>query len=182
MHSQCLTAVFVAALAAVAPRPALADNYDGDWHFSLTPYAWDAGAHASLQIRSPGGAISRTNANSTPFQDIKRLHALAMVFADVHKGLWSAFLDVVYVSLGDSTTIVRSVTLPDGSMQIPINLHSSVGLEDLIVTSGLGYAVLHDDHAAADIFVGLRAAGVNTTLKWQFAQPLNQFPQTGSAS
>src|SRR5262249_11656716 len=130
MRVPCMAAAVVAATA----TPALADVYDGDWHFSLSPYAWLAGSDTSLQFRMPGGAVSRTTLSASPTDVVKHLHFGFFGFSDVRKGEWSAFSDLMYVSLGDSATIVHSITLPNGSVQVPINLRTNVGLQELAWT------------------------------------------------
>jgi hypothetical protein len=184
MRIRSAAATLVAALGLGLPASARAavDPYDGGWHFSLTPYLWLAGTDTSLQFRGPGGSVIRTSLNASPVDIIKHLHFGLMVFGDVHKDEWSAFSDVIYASVGGSNSAVRNITLPGGVIEFPLNSRTSVGLQELVWTAGLGYAVLHDGQSSADVFVGLRAAAANTSLKWRFAGPLNLFPQTGSAS
>jgi hypothetical protein len=179
-----VAATLLAAVGAGWPTSALAnvDPYDGDWHFSLTPYAWLPGIDTSLKFQGPRGSIARTSLNTSPGDIIDHLHIAAMIAGDVHKGEWSAFSDIVYASLGGSNTAVRDITFPDHSIEIPLNLRTSVGVQVLVWTAGIGYAVLHDGQSSADVFLGVRGAGANTSLKWRFAGPLDLFPQTGSTS
>jgi hypothetical protein len=177
-----MAAALAAALGIGMSMPALADPYDGDWHFSLTPYVWLAGAYTSLQFETPGGSISRTRLGASPFDIVKHLHFGAMGFVDARKGKWSAFSDLIYASVGASNSVVRSITFPDGSIEIPVNLQTHVGLQELVWTAGAGYTVLYDGHSSADLFAGVRAAAADTSLRWQFAQPLFHFPQAGEAS
>jgi hypothetical protein len=184
MRIRFVAAALVAAFGVGLPASALADvdPYDGDWHFSLTPYGWLPTIDTSLQFRGPRGSIVRTSTSVDPGQLIDDLHFAAMVSGDVRKGEWSAFSDILYASIGASDTFVRDITFPDHSVEIPLNLRTSVGVQLLVWTGGIGYAVLHDGQSSADVFVGVRAAAANTSLKWRFAGPLNLFPQTGSAS
>ncbi|HUO91226.1 MAG TPA: hypothetical protein VMU08_18800 [Rhizomicrobium sp.] len=169
------------ALLVAGPGPARADvdPYDGGWHSSFSPYLWLSGSDMTLDFKMPGGSVSRVMVSESPFDVLKTLHFAAMGAGDIRKGDWVVIADLIYASVGDGNTSVRNITFPDGSVQIPINLHTSDGLQELVVTAGAGYAVLHDGVSSADIFVGLRAAAASTKLEWRFAGPLGLVPQSG---
>jgi hypothetical protein len=178
-----MAAAFVAALGAGLPVSALADvdPYDGDWHTSLSPYLWLAGSDMTLRFTRPDGSQIETSVSEGPFDVLKQLHFGVMGAGDIRKGDWVVVTDLIYASLGDSNTSVHNITFPNGSVQVPINVRTSTGLQELIVTGAVGYAVLHDGVSSADVFVGVRAAGASTKLEWRFAGPLGLFPQTGEA-
>src|SRR5262249_2075840 len=152
-----------AALLAAAPAPALAetdafDPYDGGWHSSFSPYLWLAGSDMTLHFKTPpDGSLIETTVTESPFDVIKQLHFGLMGAAAIRKGNWVVVNDLIYASIGDGNTTVRNITFPNGIVQVPINVHTSEGIKQLIVTAGVGYAVLHDGVSSADVFVGVRA-------------------------
>jgi hypothetical protein len=169
------------ALGLIAATPAFADvdPYDGGWHSSFSPYLWLAGSEMTLDFKTPAGSETQVTVAESPFNVLKQLHFGVMGGGDLRKGDWVVVTDLIYASLGDSNTNVRSITFPGGNVQVPVNVRTSDGIQELIITGGVGYAVLHDGVSAADVFVGVRAAAASTKLEWNFGGPLGAFPQTG---
>jgi hypothetical protein len=179
-----MAAALAAAFGAAIPAPALADvdPYDGGWHSSFSPYVWLAGSDMTLRFTRRDGTVAETTVSESPFDVLKQLHFALMGAGDIRKGDWVVVNDLIYASIGDGNTSVRNITFPDGSVQIPVNVHTSDGIKELIVTAGVGYAVLHDGVSSADVFVGVRAAAMNTKLEWNFAGPLGLFPKSGKVT
>src|SRR5580658_9240226 len=120
MGWRCMqTRVFlvVAALACVVcayARPASADTdmYDGNWRFTFAPYIWAPTINGSLNFTAPGaqGGASLpnqippgTNIGVTvgPNSYLTNLNSAFLGYFEVRKSNWSAFTDVITMSLSD---------------------------------------------------------------------------------
>ena len=179
-------ATAVAALVTVTLHPAIANDndYDGNWHYALTPYVWLPGVSGDLNFRPARfpNVTASVNIDEGPLDVLKHFRFGLMGTATVRKGEWSAFTDTMYVSLSGDKAAVRTVTGPLGIVEIPVNVGTTLDIKDLVSTNGIGYSLYHDDITEADAFVGFRYAGVWTDLNWRFSVPLLQLSRTGSAS
>jgi hypothetical protein len=174
-----LAAVFVS-FAAGAQAAAPANPYDGDWHTSLTPYVWLAGSTTKLNFVNPvNGANVSASATQTATQTLGKLHFALMGINEVRKGEWTAFGDVLYASIGSSSAKVRTVTGPNGLVEIPVNVDTKDSLQQLILTLGVGRSIYHDDGSFADAFAGVRYGAIKAKLDFSLAGPLNLLPKSG---
>ena len=125
---------------------------------------------------------AHVNVDEGPLDVLKHLRFGLMGTGDVRKDEWSAFSDMIYVSLSGDKAAVRTVTGPLGIVEIPVNIGTTVDIKGFVSTNGVGYSVYHQDTTQADVFVGFRYVGMWTDLNWRFSTPLRQLPRTGTAS
>ena len=176
-----LVAALFASIAAIGAKAAApADPYDGDWHTSLTPYAWLAGSTTKLDFVNPvNGANVSVTATETATQVLGKLHFALMGINEVRKGEWTVFGDVLYASVGSSNAQVKTVTGPNGLVEIPINVDTKDSLQQLILTLGVGRSIYHDDGSFADAFAGVRYGAIKSKLDFNLAGPLNLISKSG---
>jgi hypothetical protein len=171
-------------VATILPASAEDNAYDGNWHFTLTPYVWLPGVTGDLKFNVPRfpDVSANVNVDEGPIDVLKHLRFGLMGTGDARKDNWSAFTDMIYVSLSGDKAAVKTVTGPLGLVEIPVNIGTTVDLKSFVWTNGVGYSVYHRDNTSADVFVGFRYVGISTDLDWSFSTPLGLLPQTGSAS
>lgn len=172
------------ALAALAASPACADPlrpnmYDGDWHFTLTPYVWLPGVTSDLSYRIPGHPEANASVHTSAGDILSKLKFALMGTGDARKGEWTVFADLLYVDLGSTKSKVRTVTGPGGLVEFPVDVGTKASLQEGIVTLGVGRSIYHDGGSFADAFAGARWFGVKSALDFRFAGPLNLLPISG---
>ncbi len=162
-----------------APARAAEDPYDGNWHFTLTPYLWLPSLDGTLRFDLPNGS---PNVSASKGDILENLDFAFMATGDIRRGNWSAFTDFIYLDLSDDNAEVRSVTLPGGVVEIPIDVGTQAGVKGYLWTLAASYTLVRGPAASLDVFAGFRDAQLKPSLDWQFAGPLGLFPQAGSAS
>lgn len=174
--------VLIASLATpAAANTASEEAFDGDWHFSLSPYAWIPGVTSDLHYRIRGKE-GDASVHLSASELLSHLKFGFMGMADARKGEWSGFTDLIYANLGAMKARVRILTGPAGLVEIPINIGTKASLQEGILTFGIGRAIYHDDGSWADGFVGMRWLGAKSVLDFSFAGPLTLLPISGRLS
>ena len=156
--------------------------YDGNWHFTLTPYLWLPSVDGSLSFDTPSGETLSTDLDISAGDILENLDFALMATGDARKGNWFVFTDFIYLNLSDDNAAVRTVTGPGGLVEIPINTATQTKLHGFVWTLAVGYALAQGPSASLDVFVGFRDLQQTADLDWQFAGPLQLFPQSGSLS
>jgi hypothetical protein len=156
------------------------DVYDGNWHFSITPYIWAPGFEGDFDFAVPPSANGNPEVEAGPTDILEALDFAFMGYGDARKGPWSVFADFMYVDLSDDESRVRTITGPGGIIEIPINVRTEVGLEASVFTFGGAYTVYRAGGFSMDAFLGARYLDTDVSLSWQFANPPLFLPQTGS--
>jgi hypothetical protein len=174
--------VLVLATAPGRANAASVDIYDGNWHFSLTPYVWAPAFSGDLDFDPPVGSRGKPSVNAGAFDLLKFLNFAFMGTAEARKAAWEVFTDLAYVDLSSKNGSVRQVVGPGSVVQIPINIQTKVGLTAAIWTSGLGYSVFHDDATSVILFAGFRGMSTDPSVEWSFSGPLDLLPQSGRIS
>src|SRR5262245_25511306 len=105
--------------------------YDGQWHFSLTPYLWLPSTDAALRFELPSGS---TNVGASKSDILESLNFALMATGDVRKGDWSLFTDFIYLNLSNQNAKVRTITGPGGIVEVPIDVGSQVKLKGFLWT------------------------------------------------
>jgi hypothetical protein len=176
-------AAFAALAIVLAASPAAAaapqNPYDGDWHFTLSPYGWITGVTSTLAFSIPGQIGAEATVHSSAGDLLSNLKFAVMGTVSARKGEWIVFGDLIYADLGSTKAQVRTLTGPAGLVEFPVNVGTKVSLQQGIVTLGIGRSIYHDDNFSADGFAGVRWLGVKAALDFHFAGPLNLLPISG---
>jgi hypothetical protein len=173
---------------ALMPAAQAAENvYDGNWHFSLTPYLWLPSIDGELTFVIPPGSSGGPNGGSVDVgagseEILASLNFAFMGTGDVRKGRWSLVTDFIYLDLSVDKTDVKSITGPGGIIDIPIDTSSKTSLSGYIWTLAGAYSLATGPGATLDLLAGFRDAQLEVSLEWQFAGPVGSFPQSGGFS
>lgn len=166
----CRLALAGLALAAALPSAAAQTNlFDGNLHFSVTPYLWLPNINADLNYDLPRLAGNQFRTEIGPNDYLEHLKFAVMLSGEVRKGNWSAFTDLLYLDLGNEQTRVRDLTGPRGRAFAQTDLRSQTSLQSTVWTLAGAYTLTHGPMANLDLLFGFRYLGLDTDLKWQFA-------------
>lgn len=185
------TSASAAAQATPAPSPA-ASAAPSTSQLRVTPYLWLPSINASLRfdrgdIHLPTGALPPALPNSAnvtigPNKYLSNLNSAFMFTADVRKGNGSIFTDVMYLNLSSGKSSVASLTSPDGSVVIPVNVSTSARLRSTVWTLALSASPFTTSSPPPlEGFVGFRNLTVSSRADWSLTGPLGQLGPTGSA-
>ena len=169
----------IMALLFAAPARAAEDPYDGNWHFTFTPYLWLPALDGTLNFNLPNGS---PNVDASAGALLEKLNFALMGAGDARRGNWSIFTDFIYLNLSSNNATVRSVTGPGGVVEIPIDIGTESSQRGFLWTLAASYTLLRGPVGSLDVFAGVRDVQLKASLDWQFAGPLGAFPQTGSTS
>ena len=177
-----LLPAILGALAVAAAAPASAadgEPYDGAWRFSIMPYLWAPGYEGHFRYNIPPGASGSPNVKVGPIDALSLLNVAFMGNAEVDKGRWGLYTDIVYVDFENTSARVKDITGPNGAVEFPVNLGTEGGLKATVLTIAPAYAFYTGNGSATQVFLGARYLDVESSLKWNFSGPLTLFPQSG---
>ena len=72
------------------------DMYDGQWHYSLTPYAWFPNVSQTLQFNTPSGGGKTVEVEVKPDSYLSNLEFALMGTFEARKGDWALAMDLIY--------------------------------------------------------------------------------------
>jgi hypothetical protein len=195
MNSRVLRTVMAAALfaaALLAPLHARAQAPAEDrWTFALMPYLWLPNVNGKLNYGPPpvNGATANVSIDAdTLLSDLKFAF---MITGEARKGRWLIGTDVIYLSLGNSDSTIKSVDFNPGPGPINIsttglNASTDSSLKGWVWTLVGGYALVQEPAASLDVIGGFRYLGLKTDTDWQLTATVNlpnsalTFARTGS--
>ena len=111
------------------------DMYDGQWHYSLTPYAWFPNIYQTLQLTTPLGGGKTVNVEVKPNSYLSNLDFALMGTFEARKGDWALAMDLVYNDFSGEKGKIRTVRGPGGNLSLPIDVNVNVDLKALIWTA-----------------------------------------------
>lgn len=171
------------ALAVAAPAGAQENMFDGNWHFSITPYLWLPNVSGSTAVNKPVGTVQRLSTNVSPSSWLADLEGAALISAEARKGEWSIFTDYIYLNFNRVNARGVTVTGPAGNPVVGVNLGTDVTLKGDVWTLAGGYAVIREKNTHMDVFGGFRSLGLETSINWNLAGTLGLLPAlTGTAT
>lgn len=176
-----LGSAVLAALALAANERARAGEPTNDWQFRVLGYAYVPDIDGTAVFPAGNAADFEIAANDL----IDNTHAAGMAAFEMQKGRFGAFVDLIYMNVGDS--IHDSPTIGAGSLPLPpgITADAKLDVEATVFTLGAGYRAVATDAATLDVFAGARQLDATTTLHWSFSAPFGPFvgpAQSGKAS
>ena len=166
-----LTTLAVLGLAAASPAISHAsdavDPYDGDWHFTLTPYLWLPNLNATLDGYALGSNLGdfRVDSEIGPNDYLENLKFGAMVNGEVRKGDWSAFTDVIYIDSGDERSKVRNLRGLDGQTMSTIDRNAKTSLSATVWTLAGARTLVQQPTFKLDLLAGFRYVQIASELK-----------------
>lgn len=161
----CLTAAAPACAEANSPQ---VNMFDGQWHFSLTPYLWLPTIYTSASFAGPLGIAPGVDADmhTTPGTYLHNLSFAFFLGGEARKGEWSLFTDYMYLKFKDQNASVRTVTGPAGLVTRVVDRGSTMDLKSNVWTLAGGYTAWRRGNSHLDILVGTRYLSMDTSLDW----------------
>lgn len=159
------------ALASTPPAAAV-DPYDGNWHFTLTPFLWVPNVNGNIDAHIPGrrptGEPQEVDVSTEigPNDYLENLTFGAMLNGEARKGDWSVFTHFIYIDFGDQRSHVRNLTGPRGESLSAIDRDVTTGLSTTVWTLAGAYTAVRTPKATVDVLAGFRYVEVDTELKW----------------
>jgi hypothetical protein len=166
--------------AVVTPAHAAEDMFDGNWHFSATPYLWLPAVDGTVNYSAFGGGS--INAEVDPGTYLQNIDFAGMFIGDARKGNWSVFTDYIFMHFNGHQSPVRYVTDPNGNVGVPLSRSGSASLTSNVWTLAGSYTAWRGESAFVDVFGGFRFLNFSSTIGWNFATPVGTLPPGGSAS
>ncbi len=158
------------------------DMYDGEWHYSLTPYAWFPNISQTLQLTTPLGGGKTVDVEVKPDSYLSNLDFALMGTFEARKGDWALAMDLIYNDFGDQKGKIKTVQGPGGNESLPIDVNLNVDIQALIWTGIGSYTVARDAAGTLDVFGGVRYLGLETSTDLSFSGPDGVLGRSGDTS
>jgi hypothetical protein len=166
--ANCLLAIGLSSLAPVAAQAQAAND---KWQWELGIYGW---------FPAIGGTTSFPSGASGPSFDVSAgdvLDALKMTFmgqAEVRKGRWGAWTDIVYADLGGSQSGSRDFTV--GGRPVGTSANLSLDMKSTVWTLAGIYNLTSTPENTTDLLFGARMLNLDQTLNWSLASSIPELP------
>ncbi len=158
------------------------DMYDGQWHYSLTPYAWFPNIKQTTHLTTPLGGGRTVDVEVKPDSYLSNLDFALMGTFVARKGNWAFGMDLIYNDFSGEQGKIRNVRGPLGNESLPLNIDVNVDVEALI-WSGIGsYTVANSAAGTLDLFGGVRYLGLETSTDLSFSGPEGVLGRSGGNS
>ena len=158
------------------------DRYDGQWHYSLTPYAWFPNIHQTLQFNTPLGGGKTVEVEVKPDNYLSSLDFALMGTFEARKGDWAVAMDLIYNDFSDQKGKIKTVRGPRGNLALPLDVNLNVDIQALI-WEGIGsYTVARSSAGTLDVFGGVRYLGLKTSTDLSFSGPDGVLGRSGGHS
>jgi opacity protein-like surface antigen len=155
--SGCLAALLLVGIA----HPAVAEQND-EWLFDVTLYGWYSNIDGTVEY--PGGPGSGRDFSIDASNIIGNLELVLMGGFEARRNRLSMIIDGIYLDTSDSAT--TTVVGPSGT---PVIASAGLDLTTWIVSTGVGYDMVHGKRGTLALFGGVRYlnADVDATLTLQ---------------
>jgi hypothetical protein len=179
-----LSAIIASALLAASGAASAAgvDLYDGQWHYSLTPYAWFPNINQTLRLTDPSGSSARVDVEVKPDSYLSNLDFALMGIFEARKGDWALVMDLIYNDFSSERGKIRTIRGPGGNVSLPIDTQVDVGLKVLIWQGIGGYTVARGPSGTLDVFGGVRYLGLEISTDLNFSGPEGVLGRSGATS
>ena len=176
------TVVFGLALSCGAWAGSAADDTDGGWRFSVTPYLWVPRIDGTLNFSAYPLAGNEIEVSVDPGDYFEHLDLPLMFAASARKGAWSLATDFFYADFSGEGSTVTSVSGSGGRVEVPIDAGSSVELTTTIWSLVGGHVLMDGRTGTLEFIFGFRYMAVKSSLDWRFTAGTDLASQTGSVS
>jgi hypothetical protein len=140
------------------------DLWDGDWHGSITPYAWLPGITGETRFELPSGPTITTKSDNDL---LSTLSGGFLLEGDIRKGNWGMFADVLWVKFSDEKGHLTSI----GGERFGANadLDTRWGVKGGLVDFAGLYTLGHGSQGYIDLLFGARYLWLKGNLSWNFS-------------
>ena len=158
------------------------DMYDGEWHYSLTPYAWFPNINQTYQFNTPLGSGKSVDIEVKPSSYLSDLDFALMGILEARKGDWALAMDLIYNDFSSERGRIRTVQGPGGNEPLPIDTNVNVDIKVLIWQSIGSYTAVRNASGTLDVFGGVRYLGLKTSTDFNFSGPNGVLGRSGGSS
>jgi len=179
------SSVFAQTSAPATPKPAVApevkviDMFDGDWHYTVTPYLWLPNVNSSSKYEE-GGRVLETEIGPNDY--LSNLKFVLMINGTAHKGDWGMLADFLYINFEGEKTRIKTINGPLGLIKDPINLDTSTGLKGSVWTFAGTYAPVHNAGGYFELLAGFRLLSLDASLSWNLEGNTGGLSKIGSVA
>ncbi len=137
--------------------------WDGNWHFSLTPYAWLPGISSSTRYQVPGTGTIQNNTNKDIYS---YLSGAFMLEGTARKGSWGIYSDIDWANFSNEQGHFTRI----GGARIGGNasLDTSWDLKGGMFNIAGLYSAAHGHNGFIDVLVGVRYLWLKGSVDWDF--------------
>lgn len=158
------------------------DMHDGEWHYSLTPYAWFPNINQTFQFTDPSGSGTSVDVEAKPSSYLSNLDFALMGTFEARKGDWALAMDLIYNDFSGQNGKIKTVQGPGGNVSLPIDTNVNVDIKALI-WEGIGsYTVARGPSGTLDVFGGVRYLDLKVSTDLSFSGPDGVFGRSGGTS
>jgi hypothetical protein len=158
------------------------DMYDGQWRYSITPYAWFPNIRQTLQFNTPLGGGKTIEVEVKPDSYLSNLDFALMGTFEARKGDWALAMDLIYNDFSDQEGKIKTVQGPGGNLSLPIDANVNVDIQAFI-WQGIGsYTLARSTAGTLDVFGGVRYLGLETSTDLRFSGPDGVLGRSGGNS
>lgn len=158
-----LFSLLVMGITSARADPPPSDLWDGNWHYSLTPYGWLPGISAKLRYQIPN---TGTVQNETKNNIFDYLSGAFMLEGDARIGDWGIYGDFDWVNFSGEKGRFSSI----GGERIGGNasLNTDWDLKGGMFTLAGLYSLAHGHQGYIDLVFGARYLWIKSNLDWNF--------------
>jgi hypothetical protein len=140
--------------------------YDGRTHITVAPYVWLPSISSSFQFQVPTlgtrpPTIIENSVTAGPSNYLPKVNSALMLSADVRKGPYDFFGDLIYLNASTSSTIHTTFSGPLGLVQIPVTFNANAHMSVALWEAAVGYTFAQGHNADFEGFVGYRQFPLN---------------------
>ena len=167
------------------------NQYDGRWHFNLTPFLWVPTINGSLHFtnfssaRSIVGAASQIRSvdfNVGPNKYLAKLNGAAMFGVEARKGDSAILTNFVWVNVSSLRNSIATISGTRGNVSIPITVSSGARIAGTIWELALSQTLAHDSRSSVNALLGFRYHSLTASADWILTGPLGNFSRSNSVS
>ena len=182
LHARLWALITSVGLLASGSASAGVDMYNGQWHYSLTPYAWFPNIYQTFQLDTPLGGGKTVDIEVKPDSYLSNLDFTLMGTFEARKGDWALAMDLVYNDFSGEQGKIKTVRGPGGNLALPLDVNVNADIKTLI-WEGIGsYTVARSPSGTLDVFGGVRYLGLKTTTDLSFSGPDGVLGRSGGHS
>lgn len=163
-HSRSVLSISMACLSPLAAAGAMGsdvDPWDGDWHTTVSVYAWLPGISAKTRFRLPSGTMAE-NHNDRNIYDT--LSGAFMLDATFRKGRWAIYTDVDWVRFFDERG--RFASIGGQRAGVSAAFQTRWNLKGGMVTLAGTYTVGYSSQGYVEVLLGARYLWLKGNLGW----------------
>lgn len=156
-----------------------AQGADEDWQFRASIYGYFPSIGGETNFPAGGGEIDIAAEDL-----IENARFVGMASFEAQHERWGAFVDAIYMNVGDSVSGTTSLGAGQVSLPPGITADASLDIKAWVVTTAASYRAIATSQSTFDVFAGARLLDAKGDLDYSFNVDLSPFggpPQQGSA-